>query len=115
MAVDDPGRRREQRGDAVQLGFEPACLRRAQPFEIGDAVGPRRSLDLLDPGDLLLGGGDDQLAERGMRYAVLAAIFIEPPAALDTAPRLQAARRVVEPAVDHLAVARGGLETDRMG
>ena len=35
--------------------------------------------------------------------------------ALDAGDRLEAACRVIEPAVDHLAVARGCLETDRVG
>src|SRR5256714_15231941 len=99
----------------MQFRLHPLCLRRAEPFEIVDAVGARRRLDLLDPGDLLLAGGDDQLADRGVRHAVLTAISVEPLAPLDAAARLEAPLRVIEPAMNDLAVARGGLEPDRVG
>src|SRR5256885_17068633 len=99
----------------MQFWLHPLCLRRAEPFEIVDAVGARRRLDLLDPRDLLLAGRDDQLAERGVRHAMLTAIGVEPLASFDAAARLQTPLWVVEPAMDDLAVARGGLETDRIG
>ena len=99
----------------LQLGLEALRLGGAQPFEVVDAVGARRRLDLLDPGDLGLLGRDDQLAEPRVRHAVLGAIGVEALAAGDAGRRLQAALRVVEPAVDDLAVARGGLEADRVG
>ena len=107
VAVDDPGQRRQQRRDAVEFGFETLRLGLAQPFEIGDTVGARRGRDLFDPRDLGLAGGDDQLAEPGMRHAVLAAIGVEGLAAGDAAGRLHAALRIVEAAMDDLAVARG--------
>src|SRR5207245_2794373 len=104
-----------QRGDTMQLRLHPLCFGCAEPFEIVDAVGARRRLDLLDPRDLLFAGRDDQLAERGVRHAVLMTISVEPLAPLDAAARLEAPLRVIEPAMDNLAVARGGLETDRVG
>src|SRR5438552_18863593 len=50
-----------------------------------------------------------------MRDPVLAAIGIEPVAPFNATPRLQAADRVIEPAMDDFAVARRGLEPDRVG
>src|SRR4029077_3327713 len=111
----DPGRGRQQCGDAIEFGLEPLRLGCAEPFQVGDAVGPRRRLDLLDPGDFRFAGGDYQLAELRVWHAVLAAIGVEPLAPLDAAPVLEAAGRIIEAAMDHLAVARGGLETDRVG
>src|SRR5437016_912609 len=99
----------------MQFWLHPLCFGCAEPFEIVDPIRASRRLDLLDPGDLLLAGGDDQLADRGMRHAMLTAIGVEPLAPLDAAARLEAPFRVIEPAMDDLAVARGGLETDRVG
>src|SRR5271170_2211211 len=115
MAVDDAGRRRQEGGGAAQRRFEAPDLGAAQPFEVVDTVRPCRRGNRFEPGDLGLVGGDDQLAEPGMRHPALMAIGIEPLAAGDTALRLEAARRVIDPAVDHLAVARRGLEPDREG
>src|SRR4030095_3589503 len=99
----------------MEFGLHPLRFRCAEPFEIVDPVGARRRVDLLDPGDLLLAGRDDQLADLGVRHAALTAIGVEPFAPLDAARRLEAPLWIVEAAMDHLAVARGGLETDRVG
>src|ERR1700731_2820928 len=50
-----------------------------------------------------------------MWHAMLTAIGIEPLAPRDAAARLQAALWIIQPAMDHLAVARGGLEPNRVG
>src|SRR5271169_5279399 len=71
--------------------------------------------DLFQSRNLILLGGDDQLAQLSMWNPVLAAIGIEPLAPGDATCRLEAASRVVDPAVDDFAVARGGLEPDRPG
>src|SRR5438045_537462 len=99
----------------MQFGLHSLCLGRAEPFEIVDAIGARAGVYLLDPGDFLFAGRDDQLAEPGMRYAVLLAIGVEPLAPFDTAARLQTPFRIVEPAMNDLAVARGSLKSDRVG
>ncbi len=48
VAVDDPGRRRQQRRDAIEVGFEAPRLRRVEPFEVVDAVGARRGGDPVE-------------------------------------------------------------------
>src|ERR1700745_2897454 len=45
---------------------------------------------------------------------MLAAIGVEAPSPSDAAARLQATCRVIESRMDDFAVARGGLETDRV-
>ncbi len=115
MAVDDAGRRRQQSRDAIKRRFETLRLRGGEPLDIVDAIGARRGRDLFEGRDLALVGGDDQLAELGMRNPVVAAIAVEPLAPGDAACRLEAAGRVIDPAMDDLAVARGGLEADRPG
>src|SRR5438067_12921854 len=97
----------------MQFGLHALHLRGAEPFEIVDAINARAGVDLLDPGDFLFAGRDDQFAEPSMRYAVLLAIRVEPLAPLDAAGRRQAPLRAIEPAVDYLAVARGSLKSDR--
>jgi hypothetical protein len=105
VAVDDPGRWRKQRGGAAQRRFETPGRSGAQPFEVVDAIASRARRDRLEPGEFGLVGGDDQFPEPGMRYAALAAIGVEALAAGNTALRLEAALRIIDPAMDHLAVA----------
>ena len=59
--------------------------------------------------------GDDQLAAAPVLDAARLGVAVEELLALDAGPRLQAARRVVDAGVDHLAVARAGLGADRVG
>ena len=73
--------------------------------KIVDAVGAGRLGDALDTGDLTLFGSDDKLADLGVRDPVLAAIGVEPLPPGDAAARLQAAGRIIKPAMDDLAVA----------
>jgi len=115
MAVDNPGRRRQHGRNATERGFEPLRLRAIQPFQILDPVAVGGGGDFLETRDLGFAGGDNQLADAGVRDAMLAAIGIEALAAGDAAAPLQAANRVIEPAMDDFAVARRGLETDRVG
>ena len=60
-------------------------------------------------------GRHDQLAGIAVRHAVLLAIAREPRSPATHMTRLQAAGRVVDPGMDHLAVARGRHRTDTFG
>ena len=60
-------------------------------------------------------GRDDQLAAVDVRHALLGAVGVERLAAGDAEPRHEAAGRIVDAGVDHLAVARGGLGADAFG
>jgi hypothetical protein len=112
VRVDDAGRRRAQRGAAIERRFERAHGLAVQPFEIVDAIG--RGLRLHAAQGLVLRGprGDHQLAQGAMLDAVLAAIGIQGLLAGHAQPRLERAARVVEPGVDHLAVARADAGAD---
>ena len=105
VAVDDPGRRRTECGGAAQRRFETLGGCATQPFEVVDAVLPCRRRDRFEAIEFGFVGGDDQFAEPRVRYAALAAIGVEELAALNTPLHLEASRRVIDPAVDHLAVA----------
>ncbi len=115
VAVDDPGRRRQEGRDAVQFRLEAPRLRRVEAFEIIDAIDARRVRNPVERRKLRLAGGDDDLAELRVREPMLAAIGVEATAALDAGRRLQAVLGIVDAAVDDLAVARRGLETDGPG
>ena len=60
-------------------------------------------------------GGDDELAAPRMRHAALGAIGVQAVLAGDAGARFERAGRVVDPGVDHLAVARAGLGADHAG
>ena len=69
----------------------------------------------LDAGQhrVLLGiGRDDELAAVRVRHALLGAIGVERLATRDAEPCHEAAGRVIDAGVDHLAVARGCLGAD---
>ena len=114
VAVDDPGGRRPERSGAGELGLERLGAGGVPELEIGDAVLGCFLLDAVELGQLVLAGGDDQLAAIAVRDATAAAVVVEPPLALDAEPRLQAAGRVVDAGMDDLAVARAGLAADQL-
>src|SRR5262249_14395552 len=75
---------------------------------------PRRFGNALDTRDLVFFGSHDQLANLCMWNPVVAAIGVKSLAPGNTAARLEAAGRIVKTAMNDLAVARGGLEPDRV-
>jgi hypothetical protein len=113
VAVEDAGRRRQQRADAGEIRLHRLRLGARQQFQPLDAIGGAAARQRLQPAEFALVGGDDQLAAAPMRDAMRLAIGIEPRPALDAEPRLQAARGVIDAGVDHLAVARRGLLAGR--
>ena len=83
-------------------------LVRFDPPQAGNPVGLAAALELIEPGKLTLVGGDDQLAVLARLDSPLAAIGVEQAGPLDTEPRLERSRRVVDARVDHPA-GMGGL------
>ena len=114
VAVDDAGGGRDQRGDACQLGLERARSVAPDRLQIGDAVLRCRLPYGRELGPLALLRGDDELAAARMAHVVLGAEAVEQLLAAHAQPRPQAARRIVDAGVDHLAVARGGFRADQL-
>jgi len=115
MAVDDTGGGGEQGGNATQRRFEPLRLSRREPLQIIDAVRPGRVGNAFKTRDFAFFSGYDRLANLDMRDSMIAAIGVKALAPGDAAACFQAAGRIIKPAMNHLAVARRGLEPDRIG
>ena len=81
-------------------------LGRAQHAHAFDAVRLGAALDAGEHRVFLGIGRDDQLAAVGMRHALRGAVGVERLAPRHAEPRHEAAGRVVDAGVDHLAVAR---------
>ena len=109
VAVDNAGRRRVKGAQAAQLRLYRPRLRRLDPGEIGDPIALGLAHDSAERRHFLLGARHGQLPEPLVRHAMLGAIGIEQVAALDAKPRLQTAVRIVQPGMNHLAVAGRGL------
>jgi hypothetical protein len=112
VAVDDAGRRGDEAADRRKRRFDPAQLVGVDIFEIADAIGQRAPPASVEQGKLALLAGDDELAEPLVRHAALGAIGIKHLAPGAAGSCFEAALRVLDPGVDHLAKARRGLETD---
>ena len=110
MAVDDTGGGGEQGGNATQRRFEPLRLSRREPLQIIDAVRPGRVGNAFKTRDFAFFSGYDRLANLDMRDSMIAAIGVKALAPGDAAACFQAAGRIIKPAMNHLAVARRGLE-----
>jgi hypothetical protein len=72
-------------------------------------------LNGLQPVQLARFCRDDQLAGAGMGDAVVLAIGVEPLAAIDAKPGLQAVRGIIEARMDDFRIARTRLRADRTG
>jgi hypothetical protein len=83
MAVEYARGGRFERRSAVEGRLERAGLGSGEHAQIGDAVARALGLQLLQPGNLLRAGGDDQLAAATMRHAVLGEKRIEGAPACD--------------------------------
>ena len=115
VAVDDAGGRRKIGGDAAQLRLHRARLGAGQEPQISHAVRVRLRLDRLQLAELLLVGGHEQLSAPSVRNRALLAIRIQGQLAGDAEACLERTGRIVDPGVDHLAVARAGLGADALG
>ena len=115
VTVDDPGRRRQQRAAAPQVGLQRHRLGGAQHPHALDPVGLRPLLDARQHRVFPRIGRHDQLAAVAKRHSLLGAELIQRPPPGDAEPGHQTARRIVDPGMDHLAVARRGLAADALG
>jgi hypothetical protein len=94
----------QQGGNATQRRLDALRLSRSQPLQIIDAVRPSRVGNALDACGLTFFSSYDQLANLGMGDSMVAAIGVKALAPGDTAACLQAAGRILKPAMNDLAV-----------
>jgi hypothetical protein len=112
MAVDDTGRRGQQRRRRAERGF-PAChFSRVQPLQVFDAIAGGGFRDPRQFRFFRLARRHDQFAAAAMLDAMFGAVAIEHVAAGHAQQGLQAVLRVVDSGMDDLAVARTGMGAD---
>lgn len=105
--VHDAGVGHPQPGYAHRVRLALANLVGRQPGDPRQPIGFAAALEFLQPGQLLLPGGDDDLAAPFVGDVVLPAKAVHRLAPLDAQARLGAVRFVVKPGVDHAAVVSG--------
>jgi hypothetical protein len=92
-----------QGGYAAGMRLDLGDLVGCQPAKVRDLVGEAASLELIQSRQLLVAGGDDQLAIASRLDPALVAVVVEQPRALDAEPRLERSGRVVDAGVDDTA------------
>ena len=102
-----------ERANAGDLRLQRARRVAADRLEVGDAVLGRRLPDGGELGELALRCRHQQLAAARVRHVVLGAEGVEQLLAAHAQRGAQAARRIVDAGVDHLAVARARLRADQ--
>jgi hypothetical protein len=112
VRIHDARARRDQAGDGPNARLAPRDLCAVDQLQARRTVLAPALLELLQHRDLGLVGGHDQLPELAVRNAMLGAARVEPFPTLDAHARLPGIARVVDPRVDHPAVATGGLPGD---
>ena len=115
IGVDDAGGRRERSRDAEHLRLEPLRLGRRERHErvpAGEAVRARELEQTRERRQLIRLRRDEELAGAAVVDAALRAVAVERRPPRDAEERLPGVGRVVDPRVDHLAVARrrGGAD-----
>ena len=105
----------QQGADARKLGLHGAGRIAADHLAAFDAVGLGLLEDGFDLGQFGLVGGHDELAAFAMGDAVRGAKFVQQPPAAHTMRGALRAGRIIEAAMDHLAVARGDAIGDAAG
>ena len=93
-------------------GSSAATASRLQPLQVVDAVRRRLGADGFERRFLRRIGGDDELAAPRVWHTALGTIGVQAVLAGDARARFERAGRIVDPGVDHLAVARAGLGAD---
>src|SRR6185436_12026983 len=105
--VDDPGPGRPQPADPGGVRLELPDPLRADGLEPFDAIRAGLRLERLEPRQLVLRQGHDQLADPLDLDPPLRAVRLQRDLALAAEAGLQRARRVVEAGVDDAAVVAG--------
>ena len=113
VAVKDAGDRRDNgAGDTRAQGrFDLAHRGPVDDAELLDAIGLRPVDDALQAARLVA-DGHHELAAALHRDTVRIEISVKHSPAVHTVARLQAALGVIEPRMDHLGIARGGMHRD---
>ena len=116
VAIDDAGRGRDQRGDAIERRFDRAGRIAAEEFEPLDPVDLALRRDGFDLGGLHLVSATMNLPQLAVRHAVAS----RRSSRAGDGPRTQSrtrrrAGRVIHAGMDHLAVARGNAVADAVG
>ncbi len=89
VAVDDPGRGRQQRGDAFDLGLKPAGALAVERDKIVHAIGDSLPMQGFKLGKLFFVGRDDEFSQAPGRNAALGAISVKQLAPLDASRALK--------------------------
>ena len=106
VAVDNAGGGRQQGAGAAQGGLQRLRFGGGQHLHAFHAVGFGMSLDRYQLLVFGRAGGDDQLSAAPVWYAVVVAVGVEHAPPRNAHPRHQASGGIIDPGVDHLAVAR---------
>src|SRR6516165_6609274 len=115
MAVDDAGLRRRQSGDAGKLRLERARGIAADHLQAFNTVGQSLREQRFDLGQLVLVGGDDQLAALVVRNSMRGAEVIEHASAAHAVLGARGVGRIIDAGVNDLAVARRHSVADSAG
>ena len=86
------------------MWFELADLFRRQPAQPSKAIGQASAMKFLEPGDLRLGGGDDNLSATLVGDAVILAKPIHGVAAFGAKSGFEGARFVIQAGMNDAAV-----------
>jgi hypothetical protein len=105
--VHHAGLRRVQRRDPAGVRLDLAQAVGVEPAQPRHAVLTAAALELVEPGELAVVAGHDQLAAPLERDAVLLAVRVQLARALHAQACLQRPRRVVDPRVHDAAVVPG--------
>ena len=115
VTVDDPGGGGEQRAGTGKRGLQRLRLRGGERLKIIHPIGGGPRADAPKLVQLRRICGHDQLAAALVRQATFGQIGIERPAPRHAEAGHEAALRIVNPRMDHLAVAGRGLRAEARG
>jgi hypothetical protein len=106
MGIDNSGARRQECAGALNMRLKALQTRRANQFDLFDAILFRSLQQMPEMSVLAWIGRDDKLAALTVRHASFIAIVLQHAATTHAKQGLEPIRLVVEPCMDDLAVAR---------